>query len=120
MVFYRRAFLQVSSSAGSVRGTQSQGSGGSRNPNTISAAPILGTSAITSPSGGKIFLKKFSKFYYSYIMAGLNYHYFLVYPYRVGMAQGKTYILAYQVTIFIQSCLQDDLHSERQTVADHF
>lgn len=69
MVFYRRTFFQVSSSAGSVRGTQSQGSGGSRNPNRMSAAPILGTSAITSPSGGKIFLKKFSRFYYSYIMA---------------------------------------------------
>jgi len=36
------------------------------------------------------------------------------------MARGKTYILAYQVTIFIHSCLQDDLHINRQTVADHF
>jgi len=69
MVFYCRTFLQMSSSAGSVRGTQSQGSGGSRNPNRMSTAPILGTSAITSPSGGKILLKKFSKCYYSYIMA---------------------------------------------------
>ncbi|KDR09859.1 coiled-coil domain-containing protein 28A isoform X2 [Zootermopsis nevadensis] len=42
---------KVSSSAGSVRGAQSQGSGGSRNPNRMSAAPILGTSAITSPAG---------------------------------------------------------------------
>lgn len=42
---------KVSSSAGSVRGAQSQGSGGSRNPNRMSAVPILGTSAITSPAG---------------------------------------------------------------------
>jgi hypothetical protein len=54
-----KIFLQVSSSAGSVRGAQSQGSGGSRNLNRISAAPILGTSAITSPAGDKIFKGKF-------------------------------------------------------------
>jgi hypothetical protein len=48
-------YLQVSSSAGSMRGAQSQGSAGSRNLNRMSTAPILGTSAITSPAGGNIF-----------------------------------------------------------------
>ncbi|PSN33514.1 hypothetical protein C0J52_16128 [Blattella germanica] len=42
---------KVSSSAGSMRGPLSQGSGGSRNLNRMSTAPILGTSAITSPAG---------------------------------------------------------------------
>jgi len=55
---------KMSSSAGSVRGTQSQGSGGSRNPNRMSAAPILGTSAITSPSGGSVSGNQQTKFLY--------------------------------------------------------
>lgn len=60
-IFYKnhQIFLQVSSSAGSVRGAQSQGSGGSRNPNRMSAAPILGTSAITSPAGDKTFKENY-------------------------------------------------------------
>ncbi|PNF13919.1 hypothetical protein B7P43_G09861 [Cryptotermes secundus] len=55
---------KVSSSAGSVRGTQSQGSGGSRNPNRMSAAPILGTSAVTSPAGGSVSGNQHTKFLY--------------------------------------------------------
>ncbi|GFG29857.1 hypothetical protein Cfor_00787 [Coptotermes formosanus] len=55
---------KVSSSAGSVRGTQSQGSGGSRNLNRMSAAPVLGTSAITSPSGGSVSGNQHTKFLY--------------------------------------------------------
>ncbi|XP_069702341.1 uncharacterized protein [Periplaneta americana] len=55
---------KMSSSAGSVRGAQSQGSGGSRNLNRMSTAPILGTSAITSPGGGSVGGNQHTKFLY--------------------------------------------------------